>query len=167
MIIVVMGVSGAGKTAVAGELAKLLGAGFLEGDDFHPPANMVKMRSAIPLDDEDRRPWLRKLAGAMEAWTTGGRDVVVACSALKHSYRQLLKGSHDDFRLVYLKGGQDLIAKRLGERDGHFMPPGLLESQFAELEEPIEASEDAITVSIEQTPAAIAAEIQRRLDRRE
>ncbi len=167
MIVVVMGVSGAGKTAVAGELAKLLGAGFLEGDDFHPPANIVKMRSAIPLDDEDRRPWLRKLAGAMEAWAAGGRDVVVACSALKYSYRQLLKGDHDDFRLIYLKGSRDMIAKRLEQRDGHFMPPGLLESQFAELEEPIEASEDVITVSMEQTPAAMAAEIQRRLDRRE
>ncbi len=154
-----MGVSGSGKSAVGAELAKLLPADLIEGDDFHPNTNIVKMRSGIPLNDEDRWPWLKTLAGAIDAWVSDGRDVVVACSALKKSYRELLKGDKEDFYLVYLKGPEQVIYKRLEERSGHFMSSNMLESQFAELEE----DEDAIVVDIENDPATIAAEIRDRL----
>ncbi len=160
MIVVVMGTSGPEKSAVGGELAKLLPADLMEGDDFQPNTNIVKMRSGIPLNDEDRWPWLKKLAAAVDAWVADGRDVVVTCSALRKSYRELLKGDNEDFHLVYLKGPDDIIYEPLEQSSGQSMSSNLPESQFDELEK----DEGAIVVNSENDPADIATEIRKRLD---
>ncbi len=158
MIVVIMGVTGSGKTTVGTLLAKNLGWEFADADSFHSPANVEKMRLGIPLDDADRAPWLASLRRAMERWIAKGQNVVLACSALKNSYRnQLSIGS--DVRFVYLKGSYDLIDQRLRLRHGHFATDTILAGQFADLEEP----DDAVTVSIDQSPEAITAEIERRL----
>jgi gluconokinase len=135
-IVVVMGVSGSGKSTIAGGLARQLGWQLLEGDSFHPAANVAKMHAGTPLTDEDRWPWLRAIAAAMDAVQARGESAVVACSALKRSYRDILLGGRPDAILLYPKGSKSLIAHRMAERHGHFMPPALLDSQFATLEEP-------------------------------
>jgi gluconokinase len=155
MVVVLMGVSGTGKTAVGTRLARALGGAFVEGDDYHPPANIEKMRSGTPLDDADRQPWLETLSREIGAWLDAGKSVVLACSALKQRYRDILKAGRAGVRFVHLEGDRDLIRARLAQRRGHYMPASLLDSQFAALEEPA----DAITVGIEGAPDEIAAEI--------
>jgi gluconokinase len=158
MIVILMGVSGSGKTTVGRLLAEDLGWEFLEADDFHPPANIDKMRRGVPLDDEDRDPWLAAIAGALENRTRGRRNAILACSALKQAYRKRLRVS-PDVRFVYLKGTHGQIEDRLEDRRGHFFSPELLESQFEALEEP----GDALVVDVSQTPAAIVQQIKREL----
>jgi carbohydrate kinase (thermoresistant glucokinase family) len=133
---VVMGVSGSGKTTIGRALARELGAEFLEGDTFHPAANIAKMSRGEPLTDADRWPWLDRLAEELARARTEGRKIVLACSALKRIYRDRLRRGAPALSLIYLKGGMALIRRRLEARKGHFMPPGLLQSQFAALEEP-------------------------------
>ena len=152
--IVLMGVSGCGKSTIGVRLARKLDRDFLEGDTFHPAANVEKMSRGVPLDDDDRRPWLVAIADTIDAARKSGRKVVVTCSALKRSYRKILADGHEDVAFVFLKGSQDLIAQRLAGRAGHFMPPKLLDSQFAALEEPA-ASEGSIVMTIEHTPDQI------------
>jgi gluconokinase len=159
MVIVLMGVSGTGKTAVGTRLARALGGEFVEGDDHHPPANIEKMRSGVPLDDADRQPWLETLSREIGKWLDAGKTVVLACSALKQRYRDILKAGRPGVRFVHLKADPDLIRSRLAQRRGHYMPASLLDSQFAALEEPA----DAITVSVEGTPDAIVAETMKAL----
>lgn len=135
--IVVMGVSGCGKSTVAALLAGRLGWEFVEGDALHPAANVEKMHMGIPLDDGDREPWLREIARTIRDWRTAGRSGgVIACSALRRCYREVIAGEADDVRFVYLRGGFRLIEQRLAARQGHYMPVSLLQSQFATLEEP-------------------------------
>ena len=161
MVVVLMGVSGTGKTEVGTRLAEALGGIFVEGDDYHPKANVAKMRSGVPLDDADRQPWLETLSREIGGWLDAGRTVVLACSALKQRYRDILKAGRPGVRFVHLKGDADLIRARLQDRRGHYMPPSLLDSQFAALEEPA----DAITVGIDAPPDAIVAEIREALAR--
>jgi carbohydrate kinase (thermoresistant glucokinase family) len=161
--IVVMGVSGAGKSTVGKLIAAELKCPFRDADSFHPPANIAKMSRGEPLTDDDRWPWLRAIADWIAEHRKAGTSGVVTCSALKRAYRDII--THDqsaDVRLVYLKGDFDLIAARLKARKGHFMPPALLHSQFATLEEP-RADEHAITIPIDATPEAIAAQVVRKL----
>ncbi|MGE0221655.1 MAG: gluconokinase [Acetobacteraceae bacterium] len=146
-ILVVMGVSGSGKTTIAAGIARRLGWELVEGDAFHPPANVGKMRSGTPLIDEDRWPWLRAIAAEIDRRRDADESAVVACSALKRAYRRILIGDRADVHLVYLEGSKDLIGQRMAARRGHFMPPALLDSQFAALEEP-GPDEAPIVVSI-------------------
>jgi carbohydrate kinase (thermoresistant glucokinase family) len=162
MIVVVMGVSGVGKTTVGERLAARLGADFLEGDRFHPAANIAKMSSGVPLDDADRRPWLEALATELDRFRRRGAAVVLTCSALRESYRAILRGRYDDVAFVFLDGTKTLVQGRLAARRGHFMPPGLLDSQFAALEAP-EAAEPAIRVDVDATPEAIVEAVLQRL----
>ena len=155
--IIVMGVSGCGKSTVAGLIAQALALPFRDGDSFHPASNVEKMRAGIPLTDEDRWPWLAAMAAWIESHRGRGETVVLACSALKRVYRDALRAGHDDVRFVFLKGTKEEIAARLAARKGHYMPPSLLDSQLATLEPP-SADERPITVSIMATPEAIAAE---------
>ena len=135
-VLIVMGVSGSGKTTVAAMLAGRLGWSFADADDFHSPANVSKMRSGRPLDDVDRIPWLGAFARQIDRWSAVGQSGVIACSALKRRYRHLVSSHRPEIRFVYLKGDRELIADRLAARHGHFMPPSLLDSQLAEIEEP-------------------------------
>src|SRR5437868_15240061 len=153
-----MGVVGAGKTTVGNLLAQQLGWQFADADDFHSRENVDKIRQGIALTDVDRAPWLRTLHSAIAQWNREQNNVVLACSALKRSYRDALQAG--DLRFVYLKGSYDLILSRLRSRHGHFASEAILKSQLADLEEP----EGAITVNIEHTPAEIVAEIIRKLD---
>ena len=163
--VVVMGVSGAGKSTVGRLIAARLGCPFRDADSFHPAANIEKMSRGEPLTDDDRWPWLRAIAQWIGEHRAAGTIGVVTCSALKRRYRDLItEGQRADVRLVYLKGGFDLIAARLAARKGHFMPPALLRSQFDALEEPA-ADERAITAPIDAAPEAIAAEVLRMLQR--
>jgi gluconokinase len=162
-ILVVMGVSGSGKSTIGTLLARTLQWEFGDADSFHPPANVEKMEKGIPLTDEDRWPWLRAIAAWIDKKRAAGACGVVGCSALKRRYRDILIGERRDVRLVYLKGSEELIARRMAMRHGHFMPPSLLSSQFAALEEP-GPDERPIIVSIEPQPAAIVAEILSMLD---
>jgi gluconokinase len=159
IVVVLMGVSGTGKTAVGTRLAKALGGAFAEGDDYHPPANVAKMRSGTPLDDADRLPWLETLSRQIGAWLEQDRTVVLACSALKQRYREILKAGRPGVVFVHLKGDKALIRSRLEHRRGHYMPASLLDSQLAALEEPT----DAITVDVDATPEQIVAEIVKAL----
>jgi gluconokinase len=136
VIVVVMGVSGAGKSTVGRGIAERLRARFLEGDDYHPAANVAKMRRGEPLDDADRRPWLERLAAELAAYAARGESVVLACSALRRSYRDVLRSQCPQLRFIYLAGSPALIRDRLLRRSGHYMPATLLDSQFAILEEP-------------------------------
>lgn len=134
--LIVMGVSGSGKSTIAGKLAERLGWTCEDGDRFHPKSNVEKMRAGQPLTDEDRAPWLKAIADEIDRVCRDGEHAVIACSALKRAYREILVHGRDDVRIIYLKGSRELIAKRLSLRKGHFMPPTLLESQFATLEPP-------------------------------
>ncbi|MGD9614638.1 MAG: gluconokinase [Alphaproteobacteria bacterium] len=147
-IAVVMGVSGAGKTTVGIALAHRLGWRFQEGDDLHPPENVAKMRAGTPLDDNDRMPWLRAVAARIDEWRERGETGVVACSALKRQYRDVIIGNRPEVRLVYLTAPRAVLAERLAGRRGHFMPAGLLESQLQTLEPP-GPDENALTVSVD------------------
>jgi gluconokinase len=157
-----MGVSGCGKSTIASMLAHRLNWIYEDGDWFHPQSNVRKMHAGEPLTDEDRWPWLHGIAAWIDATRRVGNHGTVACSALKRAYRDILVGERSDVRIVYLKGGRDLIARRLAARDGHFMPPSLLDSQFAALEEP-RPDEHAIVVSIVPHPREIVEEIVKRL----
>jgi gluconokinase len=157
-IVIVMGVSGCGKSTIGALLASRLHSEFEDADWFHPPSNVDKMHSGIPLTDEDRWPWLDSIAAWIDEARGAGRRGVIACSALKRRYRDVLIGDRADVRLVYLKGDETLIARRLATRHEHFMPRSLLHSQFEALEEPGPA-EKPITVSIEPKPPEIVARI--------
>src|SRR6195952_2961212 len=136
-LIVVMGVAGSGKTTIASGLAEKLGVPFVEGDSLHPIANVKKMSAGIPLTDEDRWPWLEAIGERMEVERDTGHGVVVSCSALKHVYRDCLrKKVHGTVHFILLDGSRELISDRMRQRKGHFMPSGLLDSQFATLEKP-------------------------------
>jgi gluconokinase len=149
MIVVVMGVSGSGKTTLGRALARELGAEFLEGDRFHPEANVAKMSRGEPLSDADRWPWLDRLAEELARVRKAGGNAVLACSALKRVYRDRLRKGAPELRLLFLKGDKALIQERLRARTQHFMPPGLLDSQFAALEEP---GPDESPIVIDVTP---------------
>ena len=151
-----MGVSGCGKSTVAALLAGRLGWDFEEGDDLHPAANIAKMAAGHALDDDDRWPWLDLVAAWIHQHTDAGRPGIVTCSALKKSYRDVLRG--DDVIFVYLAGTPELIMQRLAARHGHFMPPALLDSQFAALEPPT-PDEHAITLDISASSPAVAEQI--------
>jgi gluconokinase len=155
MVILLMGVSGSGKTTIGVALAKSVQWQFVDADDFHPPANVAKMRAAIPLDDTDRAPWLASLQNAIAGWLEARSNVVLACSALKQSYRQQLPVD-SKVKLVYLRGSRELISQRLSQRLGHYMDPNLLASQFATLEEP----QDAVVVDVEANVPDIVAQIR-------
>jgi len=159
MIVVLMGVSGSGKSTVGRVLAERLGWPFHDADDSHTDANKAKMREGIPLDDEDREPWLRELARMIDEACEDDRDLVLACSALKRSYRDHLRTDRDCVRFVFLQGSLALIERRLNERDGHFMDPDLLASQIEALEIP----ERAVAVDITPPPEVIAEEIRHQL----
>lgn len=148
---IIMGVSGCGKTSVGKSLAEYLGWDFYDADDFHPPENVSKMANGIPLDDSDRAPWLASLNDLISSSLKTNRPGVLACSALKESYRQQLMGGNDDVQLVYLKGSYDLIWSRMIARKDHYMKPHMLQSQFDALEEP----SNAITVDISPSMAEI------------
>ena len=157
--IVVMGVSGSGKTTVGRLVAKRLGWEFADADAFHTETNVEKMRRGIPLTDADRRPWLQALAELIGDRLSRGSSIVLACSALKREYRDLLGQDDERVSFVYLKGSRELILERLEARVGHYMNPDLLESQFLALEEP----SDAIVLDVARPPAELAEEAARRL----
>jgi gluconokinase len=156
--LVVMGVSGSGKSTIADRLAERLGWIYEDGDRFHPPSNVAKMSAGQPLTDEDRWPWLRAIADEIDRVCKAGEHAVIACSALKRTYRDILVHGRNDVRIIYLRGSQELIASRLALRQGHFMPPGLLVSQFKTLEPP-GAEENPATVSIDASVEAIVDDI--------
>jgi gluconokinase len=158
MIVIIMGTTGSGKTTIGTLLAKRLGWEFVDADDFHPPANVEKMKHGIALTDADREPWLKVLHDKIVEWETDGRNAVLACSALKQTYRDELR-SGPDVKFVYLKGSYELFSQRVLARKGHFAKQDLLASQFATLEEPT----DAITVDAATSPEQAVAEVRRRL----
>lgn len=160
MVVVLMGVSGSGKTTIGRELAALLGWAFVEGDDFHPDANVEKMAAGNPLNDDDRRPWLRALGDRVAGACDRGEQVVLACSALKQDHRdQLEQGCPERVRFVYLTASEELIRRRLEAREGHFMDPALIHSQFEALEPPA----DAVRVDVSPAPEVVAADVRRQL----
>jgi carbohydrate kinase (thermoresistant glucokinase family) len=161
-IVIVMGVSGSGKTTIAAGIARHNGWTLLEGDQFHPPANIAKMKAGIPLTDQDRLPWLQAIAARQDELRTNGQSAVVACSALKRAYRDILIGNRPDTELIYMRGARTLIADRMKARKDHFMPPALLDSQFATLEEP-GPDEHPIVLDIGPPPEAIIQDAIRRL----
>jgi gluconokinase len=158
MVIVLMGVSGAGKTTVGQLLASQLGWDFADADDYHPAANVENMRTGIPLTDADRAPWLKTLRALIAGWIAAGKNAVLACSALKHAYRETLQVA-PEVQIVYLKGNPQLLHQRLHSRHGHFMTEQMLQSQLATLEEP----EHALVVNVDRSPAEIVTEIRARL----
>jgi gluconokinase len=160
--IVVMGVAGSGKTTIGEKLAEQLGWAYEDGDRFHPKANVEKMSAGHPLTDEDRWPWLQAIADEIDRVCSRAGHVVISCSALKRRYRDVLVHGRGDVRIVYLDGTQDLIARRLAARKGHFMPPTLLESQFKTLQPP-GPDENPITVSIDAPVEEIVDDIVRKL----
>jgi gluconokinase len=157
-VVIVMGVSGSGKSTIGTLLAGRLRWEFDDADWFHPAANVDKMHRGVPLTDEDRWPWLRAIAVWIDKTRGAGGHGVIACSALKRRYRDILVGDRADVRLVYLKGDEALIARRIATRHEHFMPPSLLHSQFVALEEP-GPDENPITITIESAPREIVAQI--------
>ena len=164
MIVIVFGVSGAGKTTIGKLLAEQLGWQFYEADDFHPRANIDKMRSGRPLTDEDRWPWLERLRERIDQSLAAGENAVLACSALKRKYRDCLR-VNSDVKFVFLRGDYAVVAKQLRHRRGHFMNPALLQSQFADLEEP-RPDESAITIELGRTPQELVEEIKAKLQLR-
>jgi gluconokinase len=161
--LIVMGVSGSGKSTIAASLAERLNWVYEDGDRFHPASNVAKMSAGQPLTDEDRWPWLQAIADEIDRVCGSNGHVVIACSALKRAYRDVLVHGREDVRIVYLKGTQPLIADRLARRKGHFMPPGLLESQFKTLEPPA-TDENPINVSIDAPVETIVENIVRQLE---
>jgi gluconokinase len=161
--IVVMGVSGSGKSTVAASLVDRLGWEFAEGDDFHPAANVEKMRAGIPLDDDDRWPWLRSLAAWIGEHEKAGRNVVVTSSALKRSYRDLLRDGHPSVWFAHVTADAELIRDRIEHRTGHYMPASLLDSQLATLE-PLADDEPGARVSGVGTPPSVVTELLAALD---
>jgi len=159
MVIILMGVSGSGKSTVGRQLARMLDGVFQDGDWFHPTANIAKMRAGRPLTDEDRELWLDSLSQAIDRWLVRDCPYILACSALKQEYRQRLQWGNPRVQFIYLKGSPALIEHRLAGRENHFMPPSLLASQLATIEEP----QGIPAIEIDQTPDAIAAEIIRKL----
>ena len=155
MIIVIMGVSGSGKSTIGRALAETLHWGFSDADDFHSPANVEKMKNGIALTDEDREPWLRSMKAAIEKWKRDESGHVLACSALKASYREILGQNDPDVKFVYLQGGFDLLCQRLKQRKGHFFNPALLRSQFEALEPP----KGALVVDVSREPQEIVGAI--------
>jgi carbohydrate kinase (thermoresistant glucokinase family) len=159
--IIIMGVSSSGKTSVGQALAGRLGWDFYDADDFHPPANIAKMAHGIPLNDEDRRPWLAALHDLVAGSLQAGKPGVLACSALKESYRQVLLAGNAGIQIVYLKGDYALILARMAQRKGHYMKPDMLRSQFETLEPP----RQALTIEIDQPVEAIVEQIVSALDK--
>ena len=159
-VVVLMGVTGSGKTTVGKMLATHLGRPFFDGDDFHNAANVEKMRAGVPLTDEDRWPWLQCLAAKIDEWATTESGAILGCSALKQSYRAVLVGERSDVGLVYLRGTARLISRRLHARVHEYMPASLLTSQFEALEEP----QGACFVDIEPPPEQIVREITMRME---
>jgi gluconokinase len=160
--LIVMGVSGCGKSTVGELLGQHLAWPFRDGDSFHSAANVAKMHTGIPLTDEDRWPWLAAIAAWIAELRGQGQHGIVACSALKRVYRDALRDGHDDVRFIFLEGNMELIAARLAKRKNHYMPPSLLASQFGTLEPP-GTDENPITVSIDQEPEGIAADALHKL----
>ena len=156
VIIVVMGVAGSGKTRIGRALAEALAWRFFDADDFHPPENIRRMSDGVPLTEVHRQPWLDELRGLLSTLDTRGENVVLACSALTAQFREQLRSGTGDLRYAYLRAEEELIASRLRTRENHFMPAGLLSSQFEALEEP----EDALTLEASASPAAIVARVR-------
>ena len=153
---VVMGVSGSGKSLIGGALARELGVAFVEGDEYHSPENVTRMASGTPLSDDDRAAWLRSLAAVIREADAAETGLVVACSALKRSYRDILRAETRRLRFVFLRGSRALITERLAGRRGHFMPPSQLDNQFAILEEP-SSDEHAWVCDISESPDDLVA----------
>jgi len=160
--LIVMGVSGSGKSTIADRLAERLNWIYEDGDRFHPASNVAKMSAGQPLTDEDRWPWLQAIADEIDRVCNAGEPAVIACSALKRAYREVLVHGRHEVRIIYLSGTEQLIANRLAERKGHFMPPGLLTSQFKTLEPP-DPRENPVTVSIDASVDTIVDDIIRQL----
>ena len=156
--IIVMGVSGSGKSTIGALLAEALGWPFADADGFHPAANVAKMAAGQPLTDADRWPWLDAIAAHIGASRTAEQPVVVACSALRRAYRERLRAGHGDLIFLHLSGAPEVIATRQAARQGHFMPPSLMASQFATLEDPAEEA-DAVTVSVQASPHEVVGNI--------
>lgn len=150
-VFVLMGVSGSGKSAVAKQVAYNLDAAFLDGDFLHPKANILKMRSGTPLNDQDRMPWLELISNAAFAMSNVNDVSLIICSSLKRQYRDIIRGENENVHFIYLKGSFEVIAKRLAERKGHYQKAGMLQSQFDTLEEPDQNEKDVYTVNIEQS----------------
>ncbi|AKM00307.1 gluconokinase [Burkholderia pyrrocinia] len=162
MILIAMGVSGAGKSRIGEMLAERLSCSYTDGDAFHSAANKEKMHNGIPLTDDDRWPWLRSIREAIEEKQRAGETAVFTCSSLKRSYRDVLRGADTDVRFVYLKGSFEVLHERLKTRTGHFFDPSLLKSQLDTLEEP--GPDEAIVVSIELTPEQIVDQVMLKID---
>jgi gluconokinase len=165
LVMVVMGVSGSGKTTISALMAARLGWEFADADSFHSGDNRKKMSDGIPLEDEDRWPWLHAIAAWIDTMRREGRHGIVACSALKRVYRNLLLGGRADVRLIYLSAEPELVQQRIENRRGHFMPAALLRSQFEALEEP-EPDENPIVVSVDASPESVVAQILESLSMR-
>jgi gluconokinase len=161
-IYVVMGVAGSGKSLIGAALARSLNVSFVEGDDLHSAANVARMAAGIPLTDDDRADWLAALAARIHEAKKDGAGLVVTCSALKRTYRDVLRGGAADVRFIFLDGPRALIAQRLKNRTGHYMPPSLLDSQFATLEEPT-ADEHIWKFDISKSPEQLVSEILERV----
>jgi gluconokinase len=161
MVVIIFGVSGAGKTTIGELLAQELGWQFYEADDFHPRANIEKMREGVPVTDQDRWPWLESLRELVNRCIAAEEDAVLACSALKKAYRRYLR-ANAEVKLVFLRGEYGLIANQLRHRRAHFMNPALLQSQFADLEEP-QATEGSIVIELGRGPLKLVQEIKRKL----
>ena len=159
---VVMGVSGCGKTVIGTAFARALGVPFVEGDEFHPPENVKRMAAGIPLTDHDRAGWLTALAERLRVANDAGTGLVMSCSALKRKYRDVLRVGAPDLRFVLVKGQRNLIAERLANRRGHYMPPSLLDSQIATLEEP-SPDEHAWVYDVAELPERIVADLVKRV----
>ncbi len=159
MVVIIMGVSGSGKSTIGEKIAEATGGEFFDGDDFHPEANVKKMHAGIPLDDADRLPWLKRLRQLIEEQEAKPTPTFIACSALKRSYRTLLDPNDPKVVFVYLQGSFSLISERLHARHGHFMPESLLRSQFDALEIP----DECVSVDIDQEPDAIVADLRQKL----
>jgi gluconokinase len=157
-IFLLMGVSGSGKTTIGAMLAGRLGWTYAEADDFHPPANVEKMRSGHPLDDDDRWPWLRTIAGWIGEREAAGQGAVVTCSALKRAYRELLRDGHPSVHFVHVAVSLPVLRERLGSRQGHYMPASLLDSQLATLE-PLEPDEPGFAAAGDESPDEVADQI--------
>ena len=165
MVVIIWGVLGAGKTTIGELLAQELGWKFYDADDFHPPANIDKMSKGEPLTDEDRQPWLESLRERIQASLDANENAVLACSALKQKYRERLR-VNAEVKSVFLRGDRERIAEQIQQRRGHFMNPGLLRSQFDDLEEP-KADENAIVIKLGAEPHKVVTEIRAKLELRE